>query len=39
VRCFAESGRGFWGFGGVFVWQSGWLLASRILANAPTVPA
>ena len=39
VRCFAESGRGFWGFGGVIVWQSGRLLAPRILANAPTVPA
>ncbi len=39
VRCFAESGRGFWGFGGVFVGGSGLLLAPRILANAPTVPA
>lgn len=27
VRGFAESGRGFWGFGGVFVGGSGWLVA------------
>ena len=39
VGGFTESGRGFWGIGGVFVGRSGWLLATRILANAPTVPA